>query len=494
MSNLKTGNFFLLTALLFLNFQSVKAQISDFRQTGVIRPIVSETETQTPSWKHLINASGIGFVGTAKSKTEYYFVYKANENGVVNEKWIALSDKQDFSKFSNQTVRIEAESDGKTLSNASIKSLTQVAENEFLAAPPPTVGVYKITSVPLTIQPQNANGKPIENQSNLAVTPEQIRNTLFNAPNSVNNFYKEASYGKLEFAGVNHPQIDVVPVTIQATISGNCQDQIVTQFTPIVRQRLLEQNIDTNNGSVDLGLIIYNDVQGCPPYPFATRGALGQRGAPLWVWMPESWFVTGPSIIAHEMGHALGGNHPNFLRCTNFNDPQTCVSGEASDRNLMTAAGEFYLMPGNFERRRWGWHPNGAFDSPANQPIYSFDLKSSAYAYSKDSRKKGRFLYRNLGSNGVWIGWDIYPEGRRNIGLFENYRTIDAAFLLGASLRMGYSDYAHPEAFSMLIDTNNSAQIEDAPLRLNQQLSIGGAVIQCTREQHPGWGTRIKIQ
>lgn len=493
MNKIKIGNFFLLTLLLFISFQTVKSQTNDFRQTGVIRPIVSETETQTPSWKNRVNDFGIEFIGTAKSKTDYYFVYEANDNGFTNEKWIALSDEQDFSKFSNQTVLIEAKFDGKILSNASIKSLDQNAENEFVA-PPPTVGIYKIISVPLTIQPQNANGKTIRERSNLAVTPEQIRNTLFNAPNSVNNFYKEASYGKLEFAGVHHPQIDVVSVTIQAAISSNCQDQIVTQFTPIVRQKLLEQNINTNNGSVDLGLIIYNDVQGCPPYPFATRGALGQRGAPLWVWMPESWFVTGPSIIAHEMGHALGGNHPNFLRCTNFNDPQTCVSGEASDRNMMTAAGEFYLMPGNFERRRWGWHPDGVFDSPINHALYMFDLKSSAYAYSKDSRKKGRFLYRNLGSNGVWGGWDIYPEGRRKIGLFEIYRPIDEAFLSGVSLRMGYSDYSHPEAFAMLIDTNNSAQIEDAPLRLNQQISIGGAIIQCTREQHPGWGTRIKIQ
>lgn len=241
-------------------------------------------------------------------------------------------------------------------------------------------------------------------------------------------------------------------------------------------------------------MIIYNDVAGCPPYPFATRGALGQRGAPLWVWMPESWFVTGASIVAHEMGHALGGNHPNFLRCTNFNDLQTCVSGEASDRNMMTAAGEFYMMPSNFERRRWGWHPSGAFDSPVNQAVYMFDLQSSAYRYSKDGRKSGRFFYKNLGSNGSWGGWDIYPEGRRNFGLFENFQTSDEAFLKGVTLRIGYGNYGDAEAFSILLDSTNSAQIEDAPLRENQQLTIGGAIIKCLREQNPAWGTRMKIQ
>ena len=85
----------------------------------------------------------------------------------------------------------------------------------------------------------------------------------------------------------------------------------------------MEQDLDTTNGSVDIGIMIYNNLPACPPYPFTTRGALGERGTTYWLWMPEGWFVTGPAIMAHELGHVLGGNHPAALRCTDFDNTDT---------------------------------------------------------------------------------------------------------------------------------------------------------------------------
>ncbi len=284
--------------LLGFSAEFASAQTSDFYQTGQIRAIVSETEAEIPSWKDTVHDARFKFLGGAKSKVEFYFTYSASENGVLTEKWVALPDDRAWSQLSNQSVRVSGSLKNNKLLNAAASPLTALSEAS-LSTPPPTTGLYKVVAVPLTIQPLSAAGKPDKDAAALNVTPEAIRNNLFNAPDSVNKFYLEASYRKFGFTGVHHPQVDVVPVTIQATISANCQDQIISQFTPIVRQRLRDQNIDTTNGSVDLGIIIYNDMPGCPPYPFATRGALGQRGAPLWLWMPESWFVTGPAIMTH---------------------------------------------------------------------------------------------------------------------------------------------------------------------------------------------------
>jgi hypothetical protein len=468
------------------------AQTSDFSQTGQIRAIVSETETETPSWKGTAINAGFKFSGVAKSKVDFYFTYSALEDGVNTEKWISLPASGNWSELANQSVRVSGSLKGNKLLNAAATPLKRLPE-DYLTVIPPTVGLYKVAVVPLTLQPLPAQGKPVENSAALTVTPEAIRNTLFNAPNAVNKFYLEASYGMFSWSGVNHPQADVVPVTIQATISSNCQEQMLNQFTTVVRQRLLEQNIDTMNGSIDLGIVIFNDTAGCPNYPFATRGALGARGVPQWLWMPESWFVTGASIMAHEIGHALGGNHPYALRCTDFDNAQTCVAAEGNDRDLMTYGGAYYLMPNNFERRRWGWHPPGAFDNPPSGFVHLFDLQSPILPFVKDSAKRGRFFFRNLMS-GAHFEYDVYPEARRNWGQFERYQGADEPFRLGIAVRIGHRNLAAPEAISALLDPNATTQIEDAPLRENQQVSIGGVVIKCTRENNPHWGTRMRVQ
>lgn len=467
------------------------AQTFNFRQTGQIRSIVSEAETKIPSRKDTAHNAGFEFPSGAKSKVDFYFTYSAFEDGELTEKWVALPNDRTWSQISNQSVRVSGSLKNNKLLNAAVSPLSALSEN-YLTAPPPTAGLYKVVAVPLTIQPLSALGKPEKDAAALNVTPEAIRNNLFNAPDSVNNFYLEASYGKFGFTGVHNPQAEVVPVAIQATISANCQEQIVSEFTPIVQQRLREQNIDTTNGGVDLGIIIFNDTPGCPPYPFVTRGALGQRGAPLWLWMPESWFVTGPLIMAHEIGHALGANHPVAARCANFDNPQTCVYVDAADRDIMTSGGRYYLMPNNYERRRWGWHPPGAFDNASSEFVRVFDLHSPIVPFVKDGMKQGRFYFRNL--TGAWLGWDIYPEARRNWGQFERYQAADESFRSGIAVRIGSGNYGDPDALSILLDPNNTIQVEDAPLRENQQVSIGGVLIKCIREHNPTRGTRMRVQ
>lgn len=460
--------------------KSASAQTSEFSQTGQIRAVVSEVESKILSRRV-----------AAKSKVDFYFAYSASRNGILTEEWVALPNDRAWSQFSNQTVRMSGSLTNDRLSNAAAVTLTRLSE-KYLTLPPPTVGLYKVAVVPLTIEPQTAQGKPEKAAAASGVTPEAIRNVLFNAPDAVNKFYLEASYGKFGFTGVHQPQADVVPVTIRATIAANCQEQIITQFTPIVRERLREQNIDTTNGGVDLGIIIFNDTPGCPPYPFATRGALGQRGVPLWLWMPESWFVTGPAITAHEIGHALGGNHTAALRCADFDNPQTCVAAEADDRDFMTYGGRFYHLPNNYERRRWGWHPPGAFDKPASGFVPMFDLHSPVFPSVKDGVRRGRFYFRNL--TGAYPGWDIYPEARRNSGQFERFQGTDESFRLGIAVRIGHSNYGDPEALSVLLDPNTTTQLEDAPLRENQQVSIGGVLIKCTGENNPSRGTRMRVE
>jgi hypothetical protein len=468
----------ILFCLVLFTFKAF-AQPCKFNQTGQIRAIISEKESKKPIKK----------VSTADA--DFYFTYSSFENGTSAEKWIALPDDRDWNPLSSQKVSICGDLKDNKLTKVGVVPLTGLSK-EYIANPPATAGVYKIVAATLNIQPQSANGNPAKESSVLSVTPEAVRNNFFNLPNSVNNFFIEASAGKLSFAGIHHPQIDVVPVTIQAVISDNCQDQIVNQFTLIVRQKLLEQNIDTTNGSVDMGVIIFNNVNGCPPYPFATRGLLGQRGVPNWLWIPESWFDTGPVIITHEIGHALGGNHPLKMQCTDFDNPQTCTYTDAADRDIMTSAGRFNMMPNNYERRRWGWHPPGVFDNASSGIVQMFDLYSPSFPFIKEGKRQGSYFFRSL--SGANSGWQIYPEARRNWGLFDSYQLADEPFRLGITLRIGHSNYGDPSVVSILVDANNTPDIEDAPLRQNGQFTISGFTIKCTREHNPMWGTRMKIE
>jgi hypothetical protein len=61
-------------------------------------------------------------------------------------------------------------------------------------------------------------------------------------------------------------------------------------------------------------------------------------------------------------------------------------------------------------------------------------------------------------------------------------------------VRIGHVNLGAPEIVSVLLDPNNTTQLDDAPLRENQQISIGGVIIKCTRESNPSWGTRMRVQ
>ena len=163
--------------------------------------------------------------------------------------------------------------------------------------------------------------------------------------------------------------------------------------------------------------------------------------------------MTGPAIMADELGHVLGGNHPAALRCTDFDNTDTCtLVANASDRDMMTYAAEIYLMPNNYERLRWGWHPPGLFDSPSPELDHIFNLHSPVLPFFKDGIKNRRYYFRFL-SGAYPGGWAIFPEARRNWGVFERYQPIDEAFRSGVAVRSGQGNFGDPDSISLLSTT-----------------------------------------
>src|SRR5687767_10186049 len=90
------------------------------------------------------------------------------------------------------------------------------------------------------------------------------------------------------------------------------------------------------------------------------------------------------------------------------------------------------------------------------------------------------FMFRYL-SGAYPGGWAIFPEARRNWGVFERYQGVDDEFRLGITVRMGHADWGHPQAMSILLDPNSTTTLSDAPLLENEQLSIGGVIVRSVR-------------
>ena len=432
-------------------------------RTGMVRTIVSETPAIGS-----INLGGLNIEYAGTSRVDHYLDEGANGF------WSKLPPSEKWRKFSGKTVRIS-------------ERPSKDVEVEVLSASPlwqPTTGMYKTVAVLLTIVPTNTTAAPMN------VSPAMVRNSLYDSANSVDRFYREASFGAFGFRGVNSPTSETFSYIIQTAISSECQQQIVSEFTSSVRQSLLGNGINTYDGTVDLGIIIFNDVAGCPPYPFATRGELGARGVPLWMWIPTSWFTTGSQIVTHEIGHALGNNHPASIHCSDWNNTSTCSVVDSSDRDIMASAGRYGMLPNNFERRRWGWHSENAFSAGSLISTELLDLLSPRSVSPRTRLNRRRYL--NFSLNGPWAGWQVFPEARSNIGVFDQFNGTDAKYRRGVTLRLGHSYYIDPDTTSFLIN-DSGGDDADAPLMPGETFSFGGVRITPTLEWNPRTGTRISI-
>src|SRR5215472_2754570 len=166
------------------------------------------------------------------------------------------------------------------------------------------------------------------------ITPNDARAMVFTGTGdtlqtgSVNAFFKESTYGKIQFTGALRPDGDVFgwyTLNHPSTHPNNGGDWIYDDaYVPLLQTMAQADGFDINNYDVVVYIPAYNDASGVWHGNKIIFSSGGQR---------SYW-----PVIAHELGHALKLGHSHSLQCVNANRQSVPVSNTC----LYTEYGDFF--------------------------------------------------------------------------------------------------------------------------------------------------------
>jgi hypothetical protein len=263
-------------------------------------------------------------------------------------------------------------------------------------------------------------------------TLASVRGVVFDNANSVDEYYRDASYGKLALSG------DVFGwYTIAATNAGCAYTTWATQA------RAAAVAAGVNIGA-------YQHVV----YAFPQASSCGWAGL---AYLPgsSSWINGAMTlrVVGHELGHNFGVHHASTLACTTggvrstFGD--SCTQSEYGDPfTIMGSAQTRHHV--NWHRAQLGWVPDVQALSSSTVLITPAELSGAS----------GRF----------WLprgdGTFLNLEFRQPFGLFDNFSPSDPV-VNGVSIRIAPSTSSLVQ--SKLVDANPSTTtFLDAALGVGQ--------------------------
>ncbi len=228
---------------------------------------------------------------------------------------------------------------------------THVVEGlEVTNTPPTTVkGNQKI--IVILAKYQNDNNE-------IAFTPEEIHNRIFTDSNSLNAYYKEVSYNKVSFSGNVIRKWYTLPMDAP-TCGGRCEiDKLKSEIIKI-------SDPDVDFTMYNRILVIMNSWTYAMG-GFSNTGMIDVDTQDGTIRASVSFVVTNAikgsdrtTATAHEIGHALGLNHANGIKCTGdilysidlLGD--NCISEQY--KHPFTVMGSGYFHMGAFEKEYLGW-------------------------------------------------------------------------------------------------------------------------------------------
>ncbi len=313
------------------------------------------------------------------------------------------------------------------------------------------------------------------------VSVEQARERVFTGATSANNYFKEASYHRYELTGIQRPDGDVVGwLTIPYT-NQYCNVSYSGIWTQAADALARDKGYEPN----DYNSVIYVLPAACGATARGQLGTIGDNTTIRRAWV-FSYF--GEKTIIHELGHNLGLNHANGLRCSGTGIPNDCENVEYGDPFDMMGNQALPIFFNNYFRLCLGW-----LTGRAQTVTVSGDYTLVAPSLPAKGNQVLRIPLKL--ANSEYSGFSYTLEFRRRYSYDNIYLSpLNNSVFEGVTIRYTKDDLTG-YATSLIDTTPNTGSFVDAPLRVgNTFTDVQSGISITTLSVNPIRGARVRIQ
>jgi len=382
-----------------------------------------------------------------------------------------ISTSQPLTNYINRKVSLSGILAGNRLDVSG--NIKVIEEADAPLSPASTIGKRKVLVVLFNFT--NGQTQP--------VSVEQARERVFTGATSANNYFKEASYHRYELTGIQRPDGDVVGwLTIPYT-NNYCNILYAGLWTQAADTMARDNGYEPNDyNSV---LYVFPSVCGNSAAARAELGTIGDNTT-----IRRAWFFSQfrENTIIHELGHNLGLNHANSLRCSGTGIPNDCENVEYGDPFDMMGNQALPIFFNNYFRLCLGW-----LTGRAQTVTVSGDYTLVAPSLPAKGNQVLRIPLRL--ANSEYSGFSYTLEFRRRYSYDNVYLSpLNNSVFEGVTIRYTKDDLTG-YATSLIDTTPNTGSFVDAPLRVgNTFTDVQSGISITTLSVNPIRGARVRIQ
>jgi hypothetical protein len=274
-------------------------------------------------------------------------------------------------------------------------------------------------------------------------TPATVRGVVFDSANSVDEYYRDASYGQLALTG------DVFGwYTIDATNAGCAY----TTWASQARAKAAAAGVQLSDYQYTV-------------YAFPQASSCGWAGL---AYLPGtgSWINGAMTlrVVGHELGHNFGVHHASTLACTGGTFSGTCTQSEYGD--------PFTVMGAAQTRHHVNWHRAQMSWLVDTQTVTT----TGSYLLTAAELTGTPLMLRVARGDGTYLNLEF----RQPWGIFDNFGSGDAV-VNGVSIRIAPATTSIVQ--SKLVDANpGTSSFSDAALAVGQSVTdpLTGVTITTT--------------